>query len=253
MATKPPTPKTTQMNSYDEELAKFAQAGAAIEAPTSNFISTRGGRLSYQGNEIPGNKMNVIIVASMMENHYYTDRFDPDNLTSPKCFAFSEDGTDMAPHELSAEKQSETCATCPHNVFGSADVGRGKACKNIRKLGIITEDGLDDVSAAELAVLKIPVTSVKEWGAYVNSLNANFSLPPFAVVTEVSVVPDPKFQFRIKFKLVGKITDSDSIKALIARRPAVLQELSRPYQPATEEEQPQPSRKGPAAKPGRKY
>ena len=228
MATKPPSKPTTQMNSYDAELAAFAKAGAAIETPASNFISTRGGRLSYQGNEIPGNKMNVVVIASMMENHYYTDRFDPDNLSSPKCFAFSEDGQGMAPHELSAEKQAETCAACPHNQFGSADVGRGKACKNIRKLGIITEDGLEDVGAAELAVLKVPVTSVKEWGSYVNLLNSNFSLPAFAVLTEISCVPHPKFQFQLKFKMLGKITDNEDIKALIARRPAVLAELSRP-------------------------
>lgn len=226
-------PLKAQVNKYEDELAKFAVQAAAQEVVGgSNFISTRGGRLSFGGNQVPGDKMNVVVVASVAENHYYTDRFDAENPASPKCFAFSEDGgPDMAPHDMSEIKQHETCLGCPQNEWGTADTGRGKACKNIRRLGIITEDGLEDVSGAELAVLKIPVTSVKEWGAYVNLIANTLKRPPFAVVTEISIVPDPKTQFKLKFKLVGQIQDNDCLQQLMERRPTVLAELARPYQP----------------------
>jgi len=230
MATKP-APVKAQVNKYEEELAKFAvQAASQVQVGASNFISTRGGRLSYQGNPVPGDKMNVIVVASMLENHYYTDRFDAENPASPKCFAFSETGDGMGPHEMSEAPQSELCAKCQQNEWGSADIGRGKACKNIVRLGVITEDGLEDVGAAELAVIKIPVTSVREWANYVSQIASTLKRPPFAVVTEVSIVPDPKTQFKLKFKLIGQITDGDTIQEIMDRRELVLNELARPYQ-----------------------
>lgn len=249
MATKPVPPKA-QVNKYEEELARFAkEAQAQVPVSSSNFISTRGGRLSFQGNPVPGDKMNVVVIASVLENHYYTDRFDADNPASPKCFAFSETGDGMGPHELSEAPQCETCAKCDKNQWGSADIGRGKACKNIVRLGLITEDGLDDVPGAELAVLKIPVTSVKEWSGYVTQIATTLKRPPFAVVTEVSIVPDSKSQFKLKFKLVGQITDGDTIGEIMERREAVAQELSRPYQPTPTQEEPAPVQGG---KPGNK-
>lgn len=221
----------TQVNKYEELLAGYAVAAAATEVVSmGNFIGTRGG-LNYKGSPVPGNKMNVVVIGSVMENHFYTDRFDPDNPASPKCFAFSEDGKNMAPHELSEVKQSEACANCPQNEWGSADVGKGKACKNIRRLGLITEDGLDDVENAELAVMKLPVTSVKAWSVYVNQLAELHRRPPFAVVTEITWQQHPKWQFELTFKLVGTITDEEALTALIARKEAVINELSRPYQP----------------------
>ena len=74
MATKP-APVKAQVNKYEEELAKFAvQAAAQVQVGGSNFISTRGGRLSYQGNPVQGDKMNVVVVASVLENHFSQEK-----------------------------------------------------------------------------------------------------------------------------------------------------------------------------------
>lgn len=235
-----PKPKpVTAVNKWDEQLAQFATEAAETETVGGNFVSTRGGRLSVGGNEVPGNKMNVVVIESVKENHYYADRFDPDNPSSPVCFAFGVGEDEMVPHPDSTERQADKCANCPMNQFGSADQGRGKACKNIRRLGIITEDGLDDVPAAELAVLKIPVTSVKNWSTYVTQVATTLRRPPFAMVTEVSVVPDSKTQFKVCFKAAAQITDGDSLQALMDRKPLVVAELTRPYAPAPAEEVPQ--------------
>lgn len=247
MAVKKPEPVKAAVNKWDDQLAAFATAAAEQEAGGGgNVISTRGGRLSFQGNDVPGNKMNVIVIDAVAENHLYTDRFDPDNPSSPVCFAFGDGESEMAPHELSAKPQCATCARCPHNQFGSADIGKGKACKNIRRLGLITEDSLEDVAAAEVAELKIPVTSVKNWRTYVQQISNTLKRPPFAVVTEISIVPDAKTQFKINFKLVGQITDGEALQALMDRKDVVRAGLARPYQPSTEPE-PEPSAAKPAS------
>jgi len=230
---KPAAAPTTAVNKWDEELAKLAVDAQAEETLAGNFISTRGGRLQYGGAEIPGNKLNAVIINYVKENHYYEDRFDADNPASPVCFAFATEDGEMAPHPDSTKPQCATCSACPKNQFGSADQGKGKACKNIRRLGLITEDALEeDVSTAEVAVLKIPVTSVKNWSTYVGQVATTMKRPPFAVVTEISIVPDSKTQFKICFKPVAQITDGDALGALMGRREAVANDLAKAKQHA---------------------
>ena len=219
------------VNKWEEELAQLASAEASNETVSSSMLSVRSGRLTFRGNEVPGNKLNVVIVASMHENLFYADRYDADNPAPPACYAFGETDKTLAPHEEASERQADSCAVCPHNVFGSADQGKGKACKNTRRLIMMTEDDLEDVAAAELAQLKISVTSVKNWSNYVNTLAGTMKRPPFAVVTEISVVPDSKTQFKILFKAVGQITDSDVLQAIVDRRPAALDTMMQPYPP----------------------
>lgn len=250
-ATKAPK-KTGAVNKYDEELAQFAQQYATMEDGATGslpFISTKGGRLTFNGGEVPEGRMNVIVLDHILENHYYADAYDPDNPSSPVCFAFGRKDEEMEPHEKSSEPQCETCKGCPMNEFGSADRGRGKACKNIRRLALITEDELENVEDAQVAYLKVSVTSVKAWAGYVQQLAKVMNIPPFAAVTEVSIIPDPKSQFKLQFKLVEQITDKAIIKELIAKRGSIQQELVTPYQayePQEEEERP---RRGGAKKP----
>jgi len=253
---KAKTTAVTGVNKWDEELAAMAAEASGQEIVSSSFLSTRGGRLSYKGNEVPDNKMNVVILAAVHENLFYTDRYDPENPAPPVCYAFGEHDKGLEPHEEATEKQSADCASCPNNVFGSADSGKGKACKNSRRLTLLTEDDLEDVGAAELAQLKIPVTSVKNWSNYVSTLANTMKRPPFAVVTEISVIPDSKTQFKVCFKPVGQITDGEVLPALMDRRPAALEAMMQPY-PAP---QPKPEPPARGARPaaganakGRKY
>ncbi len=230
MAVKKPAPGTA-VKKWDEELAREAAEAASTEASTQlgKFISIKGGVLRYNGNDIPGNKMNVVVLDSVLENHYYTEDYDPDNPAAPVCFAFGNDEKMMAPHEASTEKQHETCKDCPQNEWGTANKGKGKACKNVRRLGMLTEDALADIESAEVAYLKIPVTSVKAWAGYVSQLVNSLKRPPFAVVTEISCRPHPKNQVEVQFKLVEQINDSAQLEALLAKKQAGREALVFPY------------------------
>lgn len=228
---------TQQLNTWDDELAKFAGEYKDTEdsaVQSGHFMSTRGGRLSLNGATIPGDKINIVIIDYLLENHYYEGDFDASAITSPVCFAFGRNDDEMVPHELSSKPQCATCAACPMNVFGTASKGKGKACKNIRRIGFIPADGLDNPATAEMAFLKLPVTSCKNFSTYVQQLASGLKRPPFGVVTEMSIVPDPKSQFILKFKLVDKIESVDVLKELLERRKGL--KLDFPYQaPATPE------------------
>lgn len=227
-----PAAKKNSLTKWDAELANLAAAAVRTEEHVgagSNAIKLAGGRMTFKGAEVPGNKMNVVIVDHCLENAFYKGKYDPSNPTTPVCYAFGRENKGMAPHADSPEPQSKECNGCPNNEYGSADTGKGKACKNIHRLAIITQGDLDDVEAAEVAFLKPPPTSGKAWAGYVRQLAEVLKRPPLGVITEISVIPDAKSQFICQFKLIEKIDDSEVLGAVIDKNKDVARTLMSPY------------------------
>jgi hypothetical protein len=100
------------------------------------------------------------------------------------------------------------------------------------------------VLAAEVAIMKLPVTSVKVWGNYVNTVASLNRRPPFALVTEVGTIPDAKSQFKLTFKALSALSD-DVLSAIMEKRKAVQPTLLKGYDPSAEETE------APAAAPGK--
>lgn len=215
---------------YEELLAGMAAQQATLERPSGSTISTRAGVLSYAGNPCPGNKLDCIIIASVHSNTFYEGAWDPNNLTSPVCFSYSEDGVDMVPHPASAKPQWENCDGCPQNQWGSAGDGKkGKACKNGRVLALIPADtSVEAVPTAEVAILRPPVTSIKNYQTYVQLLAAKFHRPPLGVITTIGTVPDIKSQYKVTFEDVGPL-DISMIKPILDRVPSAMETCQKVY------------------------
>lgn len=224
---------------WDEELAKRAAAAASKEkGGEGSFIGTRGGILKYQGVEIPGNKLKVIVLHSIHENKFYPGKFDPNNTAPPTCYAFGEEEGEMRPHEDVEEPQSDICATCPMNAWGSGSEDgnpRGpKACKNTRRIAVIPASALKDgIAKAEIAYVSPPVTSVKAWKGYIRSVNETFNVPLWAVITEISLVPDSDTQFKMKFDMVSQI-GKEHMEELMAASDRQADTIAFPYPPPSE-------------------
>lgn len=268
--------QTTAVVNYDEELAKMAAIAGAMEesTQTGQFFGLKGGILSFNDQPIPGNQMAAIILDSVLENVFFDGPYDPDTPQSPVCFAFGRDEKELAPHanvdtEEGFKRQCESCHGCEKNQFGSADTGRGKACRNTRRLAIIsggtlnpktdefTATDLDAINTATIGFMKLPVMSVKGYAAYVKNLAAATRKPPLAMFTKVSVVPDPKSQFRVIFEALEAVP-VDLIPAILARVDEAKASIEQPYTAPSEqfEQKPAPKRGGKAAPPargGRKY
>lgn len=228
--------KKQQMVKWDEKFAALAGRAAKAVAGVSggSMVSHKGGILSYKGAAMPENKMEVVIILDITHNAFYEGRFDADNPQSPVCFAFGDvtgeaDDFVMAPHADSAVPQSEQCQGCPQNEWGSADQGRGKACKNMHRIAMITAGDLEDIAAAEVAYMHIPVMSVKGWAGYVRQLQTVEGKPPLAFVTTVSCVPDAKSQYRVVFGDPQVIEDNGQLEQLVAKMEQAQQEIAFPY------------------------
>lgn len=207
---------------WRSELSKYAAKTIKMEESTqsSNRISTKGGRLTYHDTPLRDNKMTVIILSALVENVYYDQPFDQDNPRSPVCFAFSDDGDNMAPHEKAKEPQNETCDGCPRNEWGSADRGRGKACKNVRRLALLScEDATPKaIEDGEIATLEVSVTSVKGYSGYVKQL-ALSGMPSWAWQTVVGLERDDGDTYsHLTFMAADRKPMSEKLYPLILKR-----------------------------------
>lgn len=223
-------PVTAQVNKWDEDLAKFATEASAKESVGGgSFLSFKSGMLSFAGNAIPGNKLDVIVLGDVHENAYYDQPYDADNPVSPACFAFGEDIAKMQPHADAKEPQSDRCATCKWNQYGSADNKKGKKCRNIRKLAIIPADQLNDVAGAELAFAKIPPTSVVNFSAHTKRVADAAHRPLWAAITSISCAPHLKKQVEVSFAYVDSIKDGEQLGAIKTRVDSIQASLRVPY------------------------
>jgi hypothetical protein len=265
MATKKQPAKQTGTEIVDWEAEMRAQAQVAAEAQRSaggggKFFSIKAGQLTFDENPLPGNQMAVIILADVMENSWYEGAYDPSTPASPKCFAFGHDEEDMEPHEAVDQdpyfaRQNPQCHDCPRNEWGSADTGRGKACKNVMRLALIPAgqykqkgsgrnaplelelfDEESHFSKAEVAFLKLPVMSVRNYSKYVKAIAADLGRPPHGVITNIYIEPDPKSQFKVMFEAIDK-APLELLQTLVQRHNAEKATIDFPYQPPQEDEE----------------
>lgn len=251
---KTAAPKTTAIAKWDEALAARAKIAAkTAESATGggNFLSFKGGTLSFKGAPVPDDVLDVVVVSAVMENQLYDGDYDDSAPQSPLCYAFGTSEDDIAPHPAvvkAGNAQHEQCKGCPHNEWGSAAKGRGKACKNVFRLGMMTAEDAEtakSVEAASIFFAKMPVTSGKNWGGYVRSLESQ-NLPPLAFVTELAVVPAEK-QFSVTFKAKEKLTDGAVLGALLAKAEELDKTIDFPYPDFSDT--PAPARPGKKAPP----
>lgn len=223
---------------WEEKLAQEAKTVAKIERPKLGSIGTRAGMLSYGGQQIKGNVLDAIVVGYVFENSFFAHEFDPNNPRNPDCYAFMtpEEAEDpsfvMRPHAQVMEPVNEVCGTCSHMQWQpNPKTGRNhKLCKEIRKLCLLPVSALESpeaIAAAELATLRLPVTSVKNWKQYVNDI-AGIGRTPYSVITAIAPKPHMKNQFEITFERKANL-DSDYLGAVSARIPAVMEILTSPY------------------------
>lgn len=223
----------TDLVKWDAALAaraKIAQKTVENVGGGGDWISFRGGQITFH-NQVVGNKLEVVIPSFVLENAFYEGKYDPNNPASPICFAFAAEEGDLVPHEKAPQPQCETCAACPHNEWDTGENGRGKACKNQIRIAALPADCLDEgvegIAAAKEAYAKVPITSVKSWGAFVNEL-AEIKKHPLAFVTEITTTPDATTQFKVSFKAKEEIPGK-LLGALIARADELDKKIGFPY------------------------
>lgn len=231
---------------WEEQLARDAEIAAELErnAGGGSFFSVRGGMLTFNDMPVPNNTMGVVIVDGIFENVFYEGEFDPQQATPPTCFAFAREESSLAPHETVValkQQQNDVCAGCKQNDWGTADKGRGKACRNTRRLALIPGGAFDEktgrfiptsdeeaIEKAPIGFLKLPVTSVKGYAQFVKTIAGGMKLPPHGIFTKITVRPDQKNQVMVSVEPLGAIPHK-LMPMIMKRREEAKTTIEQPY------------------------
>jgi len=221
-------PGTGVMSTADMEAAmeQYATDGKArIHAPVGNVIGISQSKEFTYKQEVIGNELQVVVVDFVHVNSYYDREFDRNNPGPPACFALSEDGDEMQPDESSPVKQNEWCNGCPQDAWGSGK-GEGKACKNGYRLAVLEPD--TDPEEAELAMMTVPPSSLKNWDRYVRHLADKLKRGPNGVLTLFTF--DEEFEYPVLVPEADKqIQDAAYFAGIMSRMDDARKMLLDPF------------------------
>lgn len=199
MATKAKTPTTAValkkpssaniVSIQDALKAQAALMGGRTAPATGSAIRVTQDKqfLLPDGSKTPG-PLELVIVDFTTKNMFYEGAYDPKNISPPACFSIGNDIKTMVPSPNSPVAQSDDCAGCPMNQFGSA--GEGKACKNCRVLAVLPPDADE---STPLWTLSTSPTANKGFDGFVGNVARIFEMPPVGVVTTVSFDPSQTY------------------------------------------------------------
>jgi hypothetical protein len=167
-------------------------------------LSIKGGvfRLLAAGKEIASIEeryLDVVFIAASPKvgRIYYGVKFSESETAAPKCQ--SVDG--VKPDASVAQKQSETCATCPMNIKGSGE-GETKGCRYYQRVALVLANDLEG-NVLQLTVPSKSIFGKEEGGnyplqAYARWLDAQ-GIDPDIVITRIKFdtrESAPKLYFR---------------------------------------------------------
>lgn len=114
------------------------------------------------------------------------------------------------------------CSTCPHNLFGSAPQGGGKACQDKRFMVVLLKDSVIPI------LLRVPATSIAPAKVYFKRL-AGGRKSCLSVLTSMSLITIKGTQeySQIVFKAARYLTDDET---------AAVRKLRAPFQAALDAE-----------------
>jgi len=223
-AAKPSTALAVKKPSTGALVSIQAQMKADLAALADKTQSAGGDKIKLKpgkfvlpdGSET--DSLDIVIVDFISANTFYEGAYNKDDIVPPTCFALGTNPTQLVPSDNSPVKQSDTCASCPMNQFGSA--GAGKACKNGRRLAVLPPDADDDTP---LWTLDVSPTGLKGFDGYVRSTAAKFGITPIGLITNVTLDPNvdyPKLVF-------GDPRPNEAVEVHWARKAEALDRLTQ--------------------------
>jgi hypothetical protein len=186
----PAATANTAIQDYRAQLkAELATLRQHIPAPGGNKISLKGKMFGLPDGSSNAGPIACVILDWRYENQYYTGVFNAAKPEPPVCWSITSDAKSMTPSDSVPKPKSEDCASCDFNQFGSAATGRGKACKNQRRLAVVPADATAD---SDVMILQVSPTGLKNFDNYVNGIVAGDQFP-IEVVTHIGFNPKESY------------------------------------------------------------
>ena len=242
--------KEVSMTSQDweKQMAVDAKEEYQEESKTSggsiSTLSTKDKRFSL-GDDDLGTEIDVVIADTAFEHAFYDRPYDEDNPSPPACFAIGKVEKNLVPHPDSPVPQHDNCNDCPLNEFESALVGKGKACKNKRRLALFAF-GDNGLSTEQMVILPIAPTGLKNYAVYAKGIAAKFKRPTYSVVTTMKF--SDKKTYPIVTHKMHSMLEMNDIASVQKHKIEIEDVLLEPYDVSSYESPPEPKQKKTAKK-----
>ena len=177
----------------------------------------RNWRLKYRGDETlvkddrggPAYALDVVIVgvSPAVTKQFYDKKYAEGDDAAPDCFSLN----GVTPDPTSPKLQSQHCATCQQNVYGSRlneNGKKAKACADSRRLAVVPTGDIDNDSMGGPMLLRLPPMSLVSLARYANELT-RFAAEPYMVNTILTFDQDVAYPL-IDFKAAGWLTDEQA-------------------------------------------
>jgi hypothetical protein len=216
--------------------------GGLSSGATYPRISIKGARFRIVEGDtetvLDATALDVVIVGAnpRLSKTWYAKPWTPDSEPqAPDCFSL--DG--ISPDPEATDPQSDLCASCPQNAWGSKVTPQGqqiKACADQKRLAVVAADD----PSGPIYLLQVTPAALKNLNQYQKELSMR-GIPPEIVKTRVSFDTDASFP-KLKFtfagfldeetqKIVDELFGSERVKEItgeVPRRPVPVPEVAAP-------------------------
>jgi hypothetical protein len=173
------------------------------------------------GDPRPSVEVVILKAAGNLSKIYYPNGYSEDSSEAPTCWSSNSLTPDAnVPVE---QRQSATCAACPHNVFGSRVTPNGKqakACTDSKRLAVVPLHDLDNEIYGGPMLLRVPAASLGDIVNYDNKLRA-IGFPYMAVGTRIGFDINAEYP-KITFNAIRPLNDAEARKVIeLMKSPAV--------------------------------
>jgi hypothetical protein len=219
------------------------------------------------GDPVPSLELVIIRAGKELSKNYYAKQYVEGDDSAPDCFSI--DG--VRPDPQAESPQCDTCAACPHNVWGSKITPQGnktKACSDSKILavnftGALAEATSDDDGLSGPMMLRVPAASLKDLTRFAKGMKQKGFVPQ-QISIRVGFDMDasyPKLTFKAvrpleqhEVNVVGELYDSERVAdilhaAPVVAEPAKKQPAKQPMRDAVDTEFEAPQAREPAAVP----
>lgn len=144
----------------------------------------------------PRGSIDIVILKAnpVLSKTWYENGWDENNNNPPDCAS----ANGITPDAGVPKKQSDVCAMCPRNAWGSApNGGKGKACGDHRRMAVVPLADLRNETFGGPLLLRCPAASLQDMAAF-EARYRQMGYPYFTMGIKISFDPQesfPKFAF----------------------------------------------------------
>ncbi|MBW2451234.1 MAG: hypothetical protein JRF07_02645, partial [Deltaproteobacteria bacterium] len=161
---------------------------------------------SQTGDPVGSLRVVMLKASPNISKNYYAKGYEEGSSEGPTCWSI--DGIRPDP---SADKQADSCAVCPKNVFGSRITDAGtkvKACSDSRRMAVIPEGDFKNDLYGGPMLLRVPASSLTNLATYGKKMDKQ-GFPYNTIVTRVSFDHSVSFP-KLEFNAVRPLTDDEA-------------------------------------------